>query len=117
MTIFSIAAAALLLSCGAAEAMPEHGFHHVPHHLPPRSAAFFPRHRPADPTAAFVAGLVGSVVGDYLVKGCYRPDDYGDTRCFTMVSQLSGRTVQKCVSVRDWAFRPRSEIYEILYID
>lgn len=125
MKIFSLIMMVLVLSCSAAQARPGPGAPHfppsalhMPHHEWKRPMpAFRPHHKVGEPIGAFVASLVGEVIGNYVVSDVYQPNTFADTRCFTMVSQLNGHMVRKCVSVQDWAYRPKTEIYNILYVD
>ena len=125
MKIFSLIMMVLVLSCSAAQARPGPGApHHAPSplHMPKHGwhrpvQVRPPHHRPGEPIGAFLAGLVGTVIGNYVVSDVYQPNTFADTRCFTMVSQLNGHMVRKCVSVQDWAYRPKTEIYNILYVD
>ena len=125
MKIFSLIMMVLVLSCSTAQARPGPGApHHAPSplHMPQHGwhrpvPVRPPHHRSGEPIGAFLAGLVGAVIGNYVVSDVYQPNTFANTRCFTMVSQLDGRMVRKCVSVQDWTYRPQSEIYNILYID
>ena len=125
MKIFSLIMMVLVLSCSTAQARPGPGApHHAPSplHMPQHGwhrpvPVRPPHHRPGEPIGAFLAGLVGAVIGNYVVSDVYQPNTFANKRCFTMVSQLDGRMVRKCVSVQDWTYRPQSEIYNILYID
>ena len=125
MKILSLIMMVLVLSCSTAQARPGPGApHHAPSplHMPQHGwhrpvPVRPPHHRPGEPIGAFLAGLVGAVIGNYVVSDVYQPNTFANKRCFTMVSQLDGRMVRKCVSVQDWTYRPQSEIYEILYVD
>ena len=125
MKILSLIMMVLVLSCSTAQARPGPGApHHAPSplHMPQHGwhrpvPVRPPHHRPGEPIGAFLAGLVGAVIGNYVVSDVYQPNTFANKRCFTMVSQLDGRMVRKCVSVQDWTYRPQSEIYNILYID
>lgn len=125
MKIFSLIMMVLVLGCSTAQARPGPGAHHFgpsPLHMPQHrwhrpAPVLPPHHRPGKPIGAFLAGLVGTVIGNYVVSDVYQPNTFANTRCFTMVSQMDGRMLRKCVSVQDWTYRPQSEIYEILYVD
>ena len=123
MKIFSLIMMVLVMSCSTAQARPGPGaIHHAPSPLHMSHHGWHrpvlpPHHRPREPIGTFLAGLVGTVIGNYVVSDVYQPNTFADTRCFTMVSQLNGHMVRKCVSVQDWAYRPKTEIYNILYVD
>ena len=113
----------MVLFASSVQAAPRRGGHHfspapAPHHHQVHHApAHKVKHKHGEPIVSFFAGLVGSIIGNYMIGDYTTPRSSETTHCFTMISRSSGRQVKKCVNTTNWSQYNQSQIYETLYID
>lgn len=88
--------------------------HHGGKHHAPQPQYVVHKHHSGNPVGYLFAGLIGSVIGNYIVNANYQPAYNDDVQCFTLISRSTGTTVEKCVSN---STIQRNGIYNVLYID
>lgn len=100
MKKFIIAICIVVLSSSLVMARPMGGHHKGGHHRLPAKHHIIhsrPHHKSSHIVGGFVAGLVGSVIGNYFINSQYQSPNYSNQQCFVMTNQLDRTQVIKCV--------------------